>query len=243
MSLLVFGLMRVIPGDPAVVVLGYKATPESIRAMRETFHLDEPLPTQYARWLGGLLRGDFGIDFRQNEPIGRMIVERLPVTIELTVLAALAAALVGVPLGLLAGARRGGTADRASLALGLLGISLPDFWLGIMLILVLSLAAGIMPSSGGVPCGGARTAHARRGARRRASAVRAVRARQGAQRSRDSAAPRAPERRDSDRDGDRAPGRLHARWRDRRRNHFHVTRARADDPRRGARAQLPGRAE
>src|SRR6266850_928522 len=125
MSLLVFGLMRVIPGDPAVVVLGYKATPESIRAMRETFHLDESLPTQYARWLAGILRGDFGIDFRQNEPIGRMIVERLPVTIELTL--------------------------RAALALGLLGISLPDFWLGIMLILVLSLAAGVLPSSGFVP--------------------------------------------------------------------------------------------
>src|SRR4029453_6710900 len=119
--------------------------------MRKTFHPDEPLPTQYARWLGGILRGDFGIDFRQNEPIGQMIVERLPVTIELTALAALVAALIGVPLGLLAGARRGGSADRASLALGLLGISLPDFWLGIMLILVLSLAAGIMPSSGFVP--------------------------------------------------------------------------------------------
>ena len=151
MSLLVFGLMRVIPGDPAVVVLGYKATPESIRAMRQTFHLDEPLPTQYGRWLGGVVRGDFGIDFRQNEPIGRMILDRLPVTIELTVLAALAAALIGVPLGLLAGARRGGVADRASLALGLLGISLPDFWLGIMLILVLSLATSVLPSNGFVP--------------------------------------------------------------------------------------------
>jgi peptide/nickel transport system permease protein len=148
MSLLVFGLMRVIPGDPAVVVLGYKATPESIRALRETFHLDEPLPQQYLRWLGGVLCGDFGIDYRQNEPIGRMILDRLPVTLELTVLAALAAALIGVPLGLLAGARRGGAADRASLALGLVGISIPDFWLGIMLILTLSLAAGLLPSSG-----------------------------------------------------------------------------------------------
>jgi peptide/nickel transport system permease protein len=148
MSLLVFGLMRVIPGDPAVVVLGYKATPESVRALRETFHLDEPLPQQYLRWLGGVLRGDFGIDYRQNEPIGRMILDRLPVTLELTVLAALAAALIGVPLGLLAGARRGGAADRASLALGLVGISIPDFWLGIMLILVMSLAAGLLPSSG-----------------------------------------------------------------------------------------------
>ena len=148
MSLLVFGLMRVIPGDPAVVVLGYKATPESMRALRETFHLDEPLPQQYLRWLGGVLRGDFGIDYRQNEPIGRMILDRLPVTLELTVLAALVAALIGVPLGLLAGARRGGAADRASQALGLVGISIPDFWLGIMLILTLSLAAGLLPSSG-----------------------------------------------------------------------------------------------
>jgi peptide/nickel transport system permease protein len=151
MSVLVFALMRVVPGDPAVVVLGFKATPESVRAMRETFHLDEPLPQQYLRWLGGAVRGDFGIDFRQNEPIGRMILDRLPVTLELTVLAAACAALIGVPLGLLAGARRGGSADRASLALGLLGISIPDFWLGIMLILLLSLAAGVLPSSGFVP--------------------------------------------------------------------------------------------
>src|SRR5215510_2094754 len=86
MSLLVFGLMRVIPGDPAVVVLGYKATPESIRAMRQTFHLDEPLPTQYGRWLGGVVRGDFGIDFRQNEPIGRMLLPRMPIPFPLTAL-------------------------------------------------------------------------------------------------------------------------------------------------------------
>jgi peptide/nickel transport system permease protein len=153
MSVLVFGLMRVVPGDPAVAVLGFKATPETVRALRESFHLDEPLPAQYARWLAGVVRGDFGIDFRQNEPIGRMIVDRLPVTLELTALAGLAAALIGVPLGLLAGARRGGVADRASLALGLVGISIPDFWLAIMLILTMSLAAGLLPSSGFVPFG------------------------------------------------------------------------------------------
>ena len=77
MSLLVFGLMRLVPGDPAAIVLGYKATPETIRALRQTFHLDAPLPEQYLRWLGGALRGDFGLDFRQNEPIGEMIVARL----------------------------------------------------------------------------------------------------------------------------------------------------------------------
>src|SRR6185436_19103773 len=84
--------------------------------------------------------------------IGRMILDRLPVTIELTLLAALAAALIGVPLGLLGGGgRRGGAADRASLAVGLLGVSLPDFWLGIMLILLVSLGTGLLPSSGFVP--------------------------------------------------------------------------------------------
>lgn len=151
MSLLVFGLMRLVPGDPAVVVLGYKATPESVRALRQAFHLDEPLPVQYLRWLGGVLRGDFGLDFRQNEPIAEMILARLPVTFEVTLLATVWAVLVGVPLGLLGGGRRGGTTDRASLAVGLLGISVPDFWLGIMLILVLSLGAGVFPSSGFVP--------------------------------------------------------------------------------------------
>jgi peptide/nickel transport system permease protein len=151
MSLLVFGLMRLVPGDPAVVVLGYKATPEAVRALRDAFRLDDPLPRQYLSWLGGVLVGDFGLDFRQNEPIGRMILDRLPVTIELTLLATVAAALIGIPLGLLGGGRRGGVADRASLAIGLVGVSLPDFWLGIMLILLVSLGAGLLPSSGFVP--------------------------------------------------------------------------------------------
>jgi peptide/nickel transport system permease protein len=132
-------------------VLGYKATPEGIRALREAFHLDAPLPEQYLKWLAGVVRGDFGLDFRQNEPIGQMILDRLPVTLELTLLASLCALLIGIPLGLLGGGRRGGAADKAALAIGLLGISIPDFWLGIMLILGLSLGAGLLPSAGFVP--------------------------------------------------------------------------------------------
>jgi peptide/nickel transport system permease protein len=151
MSLLVFGLMRFVPGDPAVVVLGFKATPDGVKAFRQEFRLDDPLPEQYLRWVGGIARGNFGVDFRQNEPIGEMIAARLPVTLELTLLAALLAALIGVPLGLLGGGRRGGVADRAAQTVGLVGISIPDFWLGIMLILLLSLGAGLMPSSGFVP--------------------------------------------------------------------------------------------
>ena len=151
MSVLIFALMRVVPGDPATVVLGFKATPEGIRALREAFHLDEPVAQQYLRWLAGVTRGDFGLDFRQNEPIGRMILDRLPVTLELTLLAAACTALIGVPLGLFAGGRRGTAADRAALAVGLMGVSIPDFWLGIMLILGLSLGAGLLPSGGWVP--------------------------------------------------------------------------------------------
>src|SRR6185436_17231490 len=133
MSVLVFALMRLVPGDPAVVVLGFKATPEGVRALREEFGLDQPVVQQYVRWLGRAARGDFGLDFRQNEPIGRMILDRLPVTIELTLIATVCAAAIGVPLGLLGGHRRGGIADRAALTIGLVGVSIPDFWLGIML--------------------------------------------------------------------------------------------------------------
>lgn len=151
MSVLVFGLMRLVPGDPAVVVLGFKATPEGVKALREEFGLDKPVVQQYARWVSRAARGDFGLDFRQNEPIGRMILDRLPVTIELTLAATLCAAVIGVPLGLLGGGRRGGVADRTALTIGLVGVSLPDFWLGIMLILGISLGAGLLPSAGWVP--------------------------------------------------------------------------------------------
>ena len=151
MSVLVFALMRLVPGDPAVVVLGFKATPEGVRALREEFGIDRPVVEQYVRWLGRAARGDFGVDFRQNEPSGRMILDRLPVTIELTVVATLCAAVIGVPLGVLGGHRRGGVADRAAQAIGLVGVSIPDFWLGIMLILGLSLGLGLLPSAGFVP--------------------------------------------------------------------------------------------
>src|SRR5439155_21622069 len=91
------------------------------------------------------------LGFRQNEPIGRMILHGLPVTLELTLLAAAGTALIGIPLGLLGGAQRRGFADRATFAIGLVGVSIPGFWLGIMLILGLSLGAGLLPSGGFVP--------------------------------------------------------------------------------------------
>ena len=100
MSLLVFGLMRLVPGDPAAIVLGYKATPETIRALRQTFHLDAPLPEQYLRWLGDLVRLDLGVSLRSSVPVREIILQRLPVTAELAVLAVVVAMLMGVPLGI-----------------------------------------------------------------------------------------------------------------------------------------------
>src|SRR5207302_1546777 len=140
-------------GRPGGGHLGYQGPPGGVAGLPGAGDPDGPVAHPVPRWVGGLLRGDFGLDFRQNEPIGRMILDRLPVTLELTLLAAAGAALIGIPLGLLGGARRRGFADRATLAIGLIGVSIPDFWLGIMLMLGLSLGAGLLPSGGFVPIG------------------------------------------------------------------------------------------
>ena len=106
---------------------------------------------QYVNWLGGVLQGDFGLDYRSNEPIGSMLLDRLPVTLELTGLALLLSIVFAIPLGVIAAVRRGRVADKATQSVSLVGISIPEFWLGIMLILVFSLGLGLLPSSGFVP--------------------------------------------------------------------------------------------
>lgn len=151
MSLIVFLSIRLIPGDPAQVILGLRATPENIQTLREQLRLDEPLWVQYGTWLGNLLRGDLGLDFRTQEPILDQLLARLPVTLEMAALAMVMSVLMAVPLGVIAAVRRRGAAEHGTLALGLLGLSIPDFWLGIMLILLVSLGLGWLPSSGYVP--------------------------------------------------------------------------------------------
>lgn len=150
MSVLVFSIIRLVPGDPVLVILGMRATPESIATLRGQLHLDDPLVEQYFRWLGNLLRGDLGVDIRSHEPIRDMLLRRLPVTLELAVLAMLMAAAIGVPLGILAATRRG-IADGGATGLSFVGISIPDFWLGVMLILFFSLELRWLPSSGWTP--------------------------------------------------------------------------------------------
>ena len=147
-SILIFLLLRLIPGDPAAVILGLRATPERLVIVREELGLDLPIHLQYGQWLGKVLQGDLGKDFRSNEQVTKLLSVRLPVTIELTLMSLAMAIIIAVPLGIRAAIKPGGVADRSSMLLGLFGISIPDFWLGIMLILVFALALRMFPSSG-----------------------------------------------------------------------------------------------
>jgi len=150
MSVLVFFIIRLVPGDPVLVILGTRATPETVATVRHDLRLDEPIWTQYAGWAGQVFQGDLGVDYRTHEPIRKMLLTRLPVTLEMAMLAMVMSALMAIPLGVMAATRRG-VADHGATALGLVGISIPDFWLGVMLILLMALVLGWLPSSGYVP--------------------------------------------------------------------------------------------
>jgi len=147
-SVVVFMLLRLVPGDPAQVIMGLRATPEGLAVIHRDLGLDQPLWHQYVTWLGHLFRGDLGQDYRSNVAVTVLLGQRLPVTIQLTLTSLALSLLVALPLGVQAAVRPGGVADRLAGIIGLLGISIPDFWLGIMMILLLSLGLGLFPSSG-----------------------------------------------------------------------------------------------
>ena len=151
MSVVVFLVVHLVPGDPATAVLGLNATPELVAQLRTDLGLDEPLPAQYVTWFGNVLTGDFGKDYSSGAAISDLLAQRLPVTIELAVAAIVIAVAVGIPLGVVAAVWRGRAPDAAAQGVSMVGISVPDFWVGIMLILALSLGAGVLPSSGWVP--------------------------------------------------------------------------------------------
>jgi peptide/nickel transport system permease protein len=153
MSLVVFLIVHLVPGDPATAVLGLNATPELVQQLRTDLGLDEPLVTQYLTWLGNVLTGDFGRDYSSNAPISELLSERLPVTIELAVAALVVALVIGIPLGVAGAVWRGRAPDAAAQGVSMVGISVPDFWVGIMLILAFALGLGVLPSSGWVPFG------------------------------------------------------------------------------------------
>lgn len=139
-SAAVFSLMHLIPGDPAQVILGFENTdPAQLAAVRRDLGLDRPVYVQYGRWLGRILRGDFGTSVRTGRPIRVLLREALPFTIELAVYGVLLAMLIGIPVGTLAGTTNSRAADGAMQTLTLLGLSLPAFWVGAMFILLFSV--------------------------------------------------------------------------------------------------------
>src|SRR5690625_3670954 len=148
---MVFTIQRLLPGDPALIMAGEERDPEVIAYIRQQYRLDEPLPVQYAAWLGQVLKGDLGHSYRTRLPVTRLLLDKLPVTVELTVLSLLTAMLIGIPAGIIAAVRKGGIADYVASIVAVSGLSLPNFWLGIMMILLVSVRWKLLPASGYVP--------------------------------------------------------------------------------------------
>lgn len=150
-TIVVFLGIRALPGDPALALAGEERDPASLAAIRERYGFADPLLTQYGKFVGGALRGDLGRSTRTGLPVTEMIGSALPVTIELSVLALLVAVVLGGGAGVVAAVRRGRPAEWVANLLALLGLSVPNFWLGLVAILYLSVALGWFPASGFVP--------------------------------------------------------------------------------------------
>lgn len=150
-SLFVFSLQKLLPGDPVLVMAGEERDPAIIEALRIKYHLNDPVPVQYLAWLGSALHGDLGISLRTNQPVLELIAEKLPVTLQLAIMSMTFALVIGIPMGILAAVNKNTTIDYVASVLALSGLSVPNFWLGIMLILLISVKLGWLPASGYQP--------------------------------------------------------------------------------------------
>jgi peptide/nickel transport system permease protein len=150
-SVLIFLGVRALPGDPALALAGESRDPAALAATRAKYGLDKPVPIQYATWLSHVVRGDMGESSKSGLPVASTIWHRLPVTLELALLALVIALALGIPAGILAAVKPGSPWDYAGSALALVGLSVPHFWIGLMLILLVSVQLGLLPASGYVP--------------------------------------------------------------------------------------------
>ena len=151
-SILVFALQQLMPGDPAVVLAGEeRGDPAVLAQIRSELWLDRSLPVQYFHWIGNVLRGDLGFSWRIRQPVASLVLTKLPVTLQLAAMAFGIALCIGVPAGILSAVKRNTGWDYVANFIGLAGLSTPNFWLGIMLILLISVKLGWLPPSGYVP--------------------------------------------------------------------------------------------
>ena len=147
-AVIIFTLIRFIPGNPALVMLGDDATPEEVAAMEARLGLDQPVLVQFFKWLGNAARGDFGQSMFYKEPVLKIILGRLEPTILLVICAMAVAMVVGIPLGILAATKRNSLIDRLCMVVSMLGISMPGFWLGLNLVILFAVTIPILPSQG-----------------------------------------------------------------------------------------------
>jgi len=147
-SLLVFVVVRVLPGDPALIILGLEANADSVARVRQALGLDQPMPVQYVRWVGQALRGDLGRSIQYDLPVGALILSRLNVTLPLTLLAASFMIAAAIPLGVFAATRHRRWGDYLTMTLSQLGVAVPGFWAGLLLILLFSVRLGWVQSGG-----------------------------------------------------------------------------------------------
>ncbi|AYM60142.1 ABC transporter permease [Agrobacterium fabrum] len=147
-SLIIYVVMGLLPGDPAAIMLGTSASPDTLAALQKQMGLDQPLPLRYLHWLAGVFRGDFGQSYTYGVPVAGLIIERLAVTLPLALLAICLSVTIAIPLGVAAAKNRNGALDFVAGLFSHVGIAVPGFWVGLLLIIVFSTTLGWMPSGG-----------------------------------------------------------------------------------------------
>src|SRR6266480_3435975 len=150
-SVLIFSLQQLLPGDPAMIMAGEDRDPEVIEQIRKQYRLDQPIPVQYVYWVKGVLTGNLGESMRIKQPVLDLILQKLPVTMQLAAMAIIIAVLIGVTAGVVSAVKKDTIWDYGANVFALWGLSTPNFWLGIMLIFLFSVKLGWLPASGYVP--------------------------------------------------------------------------------------------
>ena len=150
-SIVIFGIIHITPGDPAAVILGQEATPEQIAELREQLGLNAPIHVQYLTWIAGVFQGDLGTSYFMKEPVTTAILDHIQPTISVATLGMAVSLIIAIPIGILAANKRGTVTDQSVMALALLGMSVPSFLLGLFLILLIGVQLGWLPVAGYQP--------------------------------------------------------------------------------------------